>query len=399
MYQYSSLNLKVGTVNHISSNRHIIPQLDGNLTISSSLSSNNSYDGCCNTTLDSSSYQSQYESCYDESSHEYSCYDENENVFAIPVLNSNREDIQLNLHRLMEQEANPPPWFEQYVPRITNRKESKQNRITVRRDNRLGASLTLPVVSVSNMRSLMPKLSNFKNDMIERNISVALLSEVWEKVNFKKHQNEIEKMLQMDGLKYISTPRTTKRGGGAAIVVSLEKFSLEKIEVANPDKLEIIWGLLRPKNTTSQIKEIIVSAFYSPPKSRKNSKLLDHIMVMTQSLLTKYPKAGLVIGGDKNNLNITSLLIGIPGVRQIVTRATHKSKVLDIILTNLHRMYCVPNIVPPVAPDYPLSGAVPSDHSTPVATPITSANINQTKEYITKVSRPLPDSGIREFGQ
>ena len=36
----------------------------------------------------------------------------------------------------------------------------------------------------------------------------------------------------MEGLKYISTPRlSTKRGGGAAIVVPVDKFSLEKLDV------------------------------------------------------------------------------------------------------------------------------------------------------------------------
>ena len=72
--------------------------------------------------------------------------------------------------------------------------------------------------------------------MIEREISVTLLSEVWEKANCKKPQYEIEKMLQLECLKYISTPRTTKRGGGSAIVVNLSTFSLEK-KVLIPHKL------------------------------------------------------------------------------------------------------------------------------------------------------------------
>ena len=77
---------------------------------------------------------------------------------------------------------------------------------------------SLPIISVSNMRSLTPKLNNFKNDMIEREISVALLSEVWEKKSCKKQQFEVQKMLQMEGLKYISTPRTTKRGVGLPLL-------------------------------------------------------------------------------------------------------------------------------------------------------------------------------------
>ena len=53
---------------------------------------------------------------------------------------------------------------------------------------------------------------------------------------------------------------------------------------------------------------------------------------------------------------------------------------------------------PPIPPNNPLCGK-PSDHSTPVATPPCSENIYKPKEYIVKVARPLPDSGMREFGQ
>ena len=95
-----------------------------------------------------------------------------------------------------------------------------------------------------------------------RDISCAMLSEVWEKANCRKQQFEIEKMLNMDGLKYISTPRITKRGGGAAIVVQLKNYSLDKIEVPNPSKVEVVFGLLRPKKTSYKIKEIIIAAFY-----------------------------------------------------------------------------------------------------------------------------------------
>ena len=42
---------------------------------------------------------------------------------------------------------------------------------------------------------------------------------------------------------------------------------------------------------------------------------------------------------------------------------------------------------------------VPSDHSTSLAVPLSAQNLNQAREYVTKVSRPMPDSGIREYGQ
>ena len=68
------------------------------------------------------------------------------------------------------------------------------------------------------------------------------------------------------------------------------------------------------------------------------------------------------------------------------------------MLTNLHEYYNVPVIVPPVPADNPRQGK-PSDHSVPLARPHTSTGSNQSNEYRTKITRPIPDSGIRQFGQ
>ena len=159
-----------------------------------------------------------------------------------------------------------------------------------------------------------------------------------------------------------------------------------------------MWGLVRPKKSAVTVREIIVAAFYSPPKSKKNSQLLDHLMSTTHFLLAKYPNAGVVLGGEKNDLNISSLLNGIPRLRQIVTQNTYKQKVLDVILMNMSSMYSVPIIAPPVPPDNPLTGAH-SDQSTPVAYPLTQNSARQPREHVLRTFRPLPESGIREFGQ
>ena len=55
-------------------------------------------------------------------------------------------------------------------------------------------------------------------------------------------------------------------------------------------------------------------------------------------------------------------------------------------------------IVPPVLPDDPSNG-VPSDHSTPIATPLAQLSSAVSREYVTRTYRPLPESGLREFGE
>merc|ERR1712129_280106 len=78
----------------------------------------------------------------------------------------------------------------------------------------------LPVVTVSNMRSLFPKDWNHTTDMLERQVDVSLCCEIWEKAENRKHKDNIEQMLELHGLKYFSTPRPRgKRGGGAAIIL------------------------------------------------------------------------------------------------------------------------------------------------------------------------------------
>ena len=360
---------------NININSNNIPQLDGNISIESQ------------SDISSVICDIQCNCCEDQS-----VYEGDQDSQKIPVHVSQYDQDQYVDY------SEPPPWYEKYEKRKVDKNESKCNRKSIKRDNKFLKSESLPIISVSNVRSLIPKIENFKNDILERNISLSILSEVWEKVNCKKQQFELEKIFQMDGLKYISTPRITRRGGGAAIVANLREFSLEKIPVSIPHNLEVVWGLLRPKKESETIREIIVAALYSPPNYKKNSKLLDHLLSTSHYLLSVYPRAGLVIGGDKNNLKLSSLLSGIPRLRQIVSKYTHGRKILDVLLTNMSPLYGVPEIVPAVPPDNPQLG-VASDHSTVVATPLTQDSVKRSRDYVTRTFRPLPQSGILEFGE
>ena len=66
-------------------------------------------------------------------------------------------------------------------------------------------------------------------------------TEVWHKSENKKHQFKIEELLELKGLKYISTPRPgTRRGGGAALVVNTENFSISKLNTSIPNILTVV---------------------------------------------------------------------------------------------------------------------------------------------------------------
>ena len=290
----------------------------------------------------------------------------------------------------------PPAWYDKYVP---TQHSKKRNVKTIKRDNKFEKVETLPVISVPNTRSLFPKIRNFVNDMRMRDINLAICSETWHREDKKRHRNEVERLLLSEGLKFLSAPRPGgKRGGGCGIIADMTHYTLDKIEITNEHKLEVCWGILRPKQTNCAIKEYVVCALYCPPNSRKKEKLVTHIVVNAHKLMTKYPNCGMLIGGDKNSLNIAPILQALPRFRQVVVGNTHKEKCLDILITNCHLLYQPVVIAPPCQPDDPAK-AKPSDHLVPVLYPISGASGAVSRTYEERTSRPMPDSAIRQFGQ
>ena len=154
------------------------------------------------------------------------------------------------------------------------------------------------------MRSLWPKIKNFATDLHEREADISFLCEVWEKCENKKHKKMLEEMLEMSNIKYISTPRPgVKRGGGAAIVVNGEKYSVSKLNIRIPKPLEVVWAILKVSNPNETMKNIILCSFYSPPNSKKNGQLIDHIAQTYQELMIQHPEARIIFSGDKNSLD------------------------------------------------------------------------------------------------
>ena len=81
-----------------------------------------------------------------------------------------------------------------------------------------------------------------------------------------------------------------------------------------------------------------------------------------------------------------------------VDRSTRGHRKLDVIVSNLHCFYDVPDIVPPIVPDQPGKG-VPSDHSGVIATPHTNSTQPTKTNKVRRNIRPIPESLLLNFGQ
>ena len=287
-----------------------------------------------------------------------------------------------------------------YRPRnsLSNARQQPPVRIVIRRENKCVEALSLPVITSYNCRSIWGKLESFSDDMHERDCSLSFLSEIWEKRESAKHRKKIEEMLEVKNIAYISTPRPgVKRGGGAAIAFNPRKATVTKLNITIPTPLEIVWVLFRPLTPTGSIRKIILCSLYSPPNSKKNKQLIDHISVTYNQLKIQHPDAATIISGDKNSLDESHILALNPSFRQIVSKNTRKSKILTIVITDLHSYYHVPKIIPPVAVDVPGQGA-PSDHNGVLVVPISSSESLRSSNKMKVKVRPLPDTLIRKFG-
>ena len=120
-------------------------------------------------------------------------------------------------------------------------------------------------------------------------------------------------------------------------------------EIMVPHNLEVIWRVGRPKKGPR--KNIIFGAIYYPPRARKKEKIKTHILETLHLLMARYPEAEICIGGDKNELKLDDIVHGIPGLKQVMTPPTHKTKTIDVILTTMRDSYKQVQIINPVEAD------------------------------------------------
>ena len=269
--------------------------------------------------------------------------------------------------------------------------------------DRIPTASSLPTIATYNLRSLKPKIKSLKTDIIERKIDVAFLQEIWEKSEDPLLESKIEKMFELTGLVYFSCPRPLdSRGrayGGSAIVVNSCNFELKKLlDVKPPKDLEVTWGLIKPKTQLHKFKQILICSFYSPPSKHKNLKLAEYLTTTLHMLYTKYPNSGIIMGADRNYMDISPLLKCGLKLRQIVDKKTRKNSIIDVLIMNLASYYESPIIAPPIGPDNPLK-AEPSDHSVPVCYPHLSRHDRPVRNRKIVKFRPLPESNIIQFGQ
>ena len=273
-------------------------------------------------------------------------------------------------------------------------------RRIIKRSNKLVQALSVPRMTLYNVRSAWAKWDNIAEDIDMRNTDIMFLTEVWEKSENKGHQKSIEAALELKGLKYVSTPRPgARRGGGTALLSAEKNFHLTKLNINIPKPLEACFALLKPTNPTGKLTKFICISFYSPPRCKSNKKLIEFLTSTVAKLRTEHLRSGVIMAADINDLKLPVLLSYDPTMKQIVRGFTNKKqdKILDCFITDLHGLLQEPTILPPMQVD-PGKKGKDGDHMgvecVPRNTLMTQGS--QMRERVTV--QPFPESGLVQIG-
>lgn len=171
----------------------------------------------------------------------------------IQQLDGNDSICSLNI----DEELNSIPVHYGFRPPQVNCDDNNNTTLkTIKRDNRGYITVYLPVIAVYNHRSIWNKLQNFILEAKETNQGLTFHSEVWEMKEKKEHRKKIEEMMEMEGIKYVSTARPGRRGGGNALTCNMEEFDMKEVQNNNFENHEVTFAIVRPK--ANEAKNIVI---------------------------------------------------------------------------------------------------------------------------------------------
>ena len=288
----------------------------------------------------------------------------------------------------------------------SDRGSNLRNLVTLRRNNKLVEASRLPVVVNLNPRSLYNKKDEFRILIEQSEASICCISETWDRSQSEDGQL-ISDVLQIEGFRWIKNPvQRNRRGGKPAILASEKDYHITELcpnIVTVPIDVEVVWALLTPKNHSNfeRFRHIVVAAFYYSSTQTKRADFIDHICETYHILCTKYGQnLAFILAGDANRLNLKPILSLSPDLRQVVAVPTRRNPdaILDVIVTNAHKLYQSPYTLQPLDNDENQNGE-PSDHCIVIMRPLTNYNTETAKRCRIIKYRPIPESGILELGR
>jgi exonuclease III len=221
----------------------------------------------------------------------------------------------------------------------------------------------LPVLYDTNVRSLCHKTDELEMSLQQLNVGIASITETW------CTDDQPDAAMAISGYSMIRRDRGVKRGGGIMCYVR-SSIPFKTWPQLGSD-LETLWITARPPKLPRQFSTLVIGTIYHPPGAN-NSLMKYHITTCLDTILKSHPHSGIVLMGDLNTLPVSRILTGY-NLKQIVSKPTRGSNILDKVLTNMHNLYQVPTVYSPLGT---------ADHSVVVCDPLPAYRTPAPKAYM-----------------
>jgi hypothetical protein len=172
---------------------------------------------------------------------------------------------------------------------------------------------------VLNARSVV-KLDAFPAlyaDIKSNNIDVCWISETW------LNHSVCDSLICPPGYSILRKDRTNRRGGGVAMICRND-WKMESLPNLTND-FECLWRKITTVNSI-----FYVAIIYHPPDHTYNP---DDFVDSGEQLLSATPNTKIIMAGDLNKLNISTLLNQL-SLFQMVKTPTRGNNILDVFITN-----------------------------------------------------------------
>ena len=259
---------------------------------------------------------------------------------------------------------------------------------------------SLPLVMLTNARSVYNKVINLKKWLTEVFPDCALISESW---NYMSRREDLTDLLADTPFQvfYYRRPRG-KTGGCCAIIFNNSRFIVDQVHVQTEEGIETVWAMLTPRkldHKLQHIKRICVSSIYIAPRSKLKSETMDHIIQSIHIIRARYDNnVSFILGGDVNHTDYTDVLDSYGALKQCVTVGTRNQATLEIILSDLINLYHPPTVLDPLKVDEGKAGK-DSDHNIVIFAPRSDANFRVERKKKSIKTRPIPESCIPSFSR
>ena len=272
--------------------------------------------------------------------------------------------------------------------------------LEVDRTGRMVLPASLPLIMLTNARSVYNKIDNLKKWLTEIFPDCALISESWD---YMSRMEDLTSLLAGTPFQVFSYRRPRGQTGGCcAIIFNRSRFMVEQVHVQTGEGIETVWAMLTPRkldHKLQHIKRICVSSIYIAPRSKLKSETMDHIIQSIHIIRARYDNnVSFILGGDVNRTDYTDVLDSYGALKQCVTVGTRKQATLEIILSDLLNLYHPPTVHGPLKVDEGKAGK-DSDHNIVIFAPRSDANFRVERKKKTIKTRPIPDSCIPSFSR